>query len=80
MIRGSASLALSITLMAVFFLLVTTKPAHAYIDAGSAGFMLQMLLAGGIGALVATKVFWHNITGKLLDFFAMIKGSKKDSE
>ena len=56
--------------------MVSIKEAHAYIDAGSAGLMLQMLLATLIGGLFALKVFWHNITGKLSKIFAMFSQSK----
>jgi hypothetical protein len=35
--------------------------AHAYLDPGTGSFMLQMLLAGILGALLYIKLAWHNV-------------------
>jgi hypothetical protein len=35
------------------------QPAHAYLDPGTGGFILQMLLGGFAGALVVGKLYWH---------------------
>lgn len=35
--------------------------AHAYLDPGTGSFILQMLIAGVLGALFALKVFWKQI-------------------
>ena len=48
---------MSISLLAGFFLMVSIKEAHAYIDAASAGFVVQMALASLIGGLLALKVY-----------------------
>jgi hypothetical protein len=39
--------------------------AHAYLDPGTGSFMLQMLLAGILGALLYIKLAWQNVK----DFF-----------
>ena len=71
MIKWAASLFLNISLLAGFFLMVSIKEAHAYIDAGSAAFVVQMALASLIGGLLGLKVFWHNIIGKLSKILSM---------
>lgn len=45
--------------MAVFSLFST--PAHAYIDPGTGGMLLQLLLGGVAGALVIVKLYWYRI-------------------
>ncbi len=39
------------------------QPAHAYIDAGTGGLLVQMLLAGIAGAAVIIRMYWQKITG-----------------
>lgn len=41
--------------------LLWTRPAHAYIDPGTASMIFQMAIAGLLGALVSLKVFWSQI-------------------
>lgn len=47
--------------LAVFLLLVYTRPAQAYLDPGSGSMLLQLLLGGIAGVLLALKLFWHHI-------------------
>lgn len=35
----------------------------AYLDPGSGSFLLQLLLAAGLGALFAIKVYWKKLVG-----------------
>lgn len=37
------------------------RPAHAYIDAGTGGLLVQMLLAGVAGAAVLTRMYWQKL-------------------
>ncbi len=37
------------------------EDAHAYIDPSTGSYVLQMLLAGFLGALFALKVYWKRI-------------------
>lgn len=46
-------------------------PASAYVDPGAGSYMVQMAVAGALGALYLLKVFWRRIVG----FFA---GKKND--
>jgi hypothetical protein len=38
-----------------------SSPAHAYIDPGTGGMLLQLLLGGAAGALVIVKLYWYSI-------------------
>ena len=42
---------------------VFTSPAHAYLDPGTGSLVVQALIAGLAGSLLAIKMFWKNITG-----------------
>lgn len=52
-----------ITLVVVCVLLFS--PAHAYLDPGTGGFLLQILFGGVAGALVIIKIFWYKLKGFL---------------
>ena len=36
--------------------------AHAYLDPGTGGIILQMLLGGAAGVMVVGKLYWHQFT------------------
>jgi hypothetical protein len=57
---------------AVLFLLLLLFPARAeaYVDPGTGSYVLQLLIAGFLGALFALKVFWH----KMIGFFKGLLG------
>ena len=42
-------------------LLITVAPAHAYIDAGSGSYVLQMLMAGILGLAFTIKLSWQRL-------------------
>jgi hypothetical protein len=48
-------------LVIVAVLLITVKPAHAYIDAGSGSYVLQMLMAGLLGLAFTIKLSWQRL-------------------
>lgn len=52
-----------LTLVAV--LCLWARPAHAYIDAGTGGLLVQLLLAGIAGASVILRMYWR----KVAEFF-----------
>ena len=43
--------------------LLWPRPAHAYIDAGTGGLLVQMLLAGVAGAAVLLRMYWQKLKG-----------------
>ena len=61
-IRLSARLAWAILLICCVLCLPTTK-VHAYLDPGSGSFVLQVLVASILGALVSLRLFWGRIIG-----------------
>lgn len=40
-----------------------STPAYAYLDPGTAGMLLQLLLGGVAGGLVVFKLYWHKLVG-----------------
>ena len=47
--------------LAVIWVLVLARDAHAYIDPSAGGMLLQLLLAGTAGVAVLGKLFWVRI-------------------
>jgi len=45
----------------LLLLLIEPLTASAYIDPGSGGFLIQMLIASLVGASVAVRTFWGSI-------------------
>jgi len=63
------------------FLLVSHSTAHAYIDPGTGGMLLQLLLGGIAGSLVIIKLYWHRLrqaVGRL--FGGATKTEKADTD
>ena len=57
-------------LVIVAVLLGTVAPAHAYIDAGSGSYMLQMLMAGLLGLAFTLKMSWQRLKAYTAKLFA----------
>lgn len=57
--------------------LLPVRDAYAYIDPGTGSYVLQMIIAGIVGAAVTVKVFFHRIRAKL-SFGARKKRSPPD--
>lgn len=63
-------------LLVVFFsLLLVNGPAFAYLDPGTGGMLIQILLGGLAGLAVAGKLFWHQIKS----FFRFGKADNAES-
>jgi hypothetical protein len=60
-------LACSIHLCALALLLVgiSTSTAHAYLDPGTGSMILQLLLGGVAGLLLAGKLYWQKLVSLL---------------
>jgi len=43
-------------------LALSTTPAYAYLDPGTGGMILQMIIGAIAGVWVALKIYWHKIT------------------
>lgn len=47
--------------LTVCLLLMTVRPAHAYLDPGTGSYAIQIGLAGLFGALFSLKSFWRRL-------------------
>ena len=56
-------------------ILCYSAPSHAYLDPGTGSLMLQLLLGGIAGLVVAGKLFWTRI----LAFFGLTKSNPPDT-
>jgi hypothetical protein len=56
------------------FSIGAAAPAHAYIDPGSANFIIQMILGAFLGAALAIATFWRRVKA----FFGRIFGRKPE--
>ena len=63
-------------LIAACGLVTLSSPAHAYIDPGTGGMLLQLLLGGVAGVLVIGKLYWLRIK----EAFQNIFGGGADSQ
>lgn len=79
MVKKAGSLGLSVVLAAGFSLWINIKPAHAYIDVGSATLFFQILVAAAFGALFMLKAFWQRVVLQVSRFAALVKGTIKNS-
>ena len=53
---GAQSFRLAMAMMAIG---ASTSPAHAYLDPGTGSMILQILLGGVAGLVLAIKLYWH---------------------
>lgn len=56
-------------LVIAVLLLASVAPAHAYIDAGSGSYVLQMAMAGILALAFTIKLAWQKISSHLADMF-----------
>ena len=57
-------------------LVLTAEPAFAYLDPGTGGMLIQIILGGVAGLAVAGKLFWH----QLRSFFRFGKDDESNAE
>ena len=50
------------------------KPIFAYLDPGSGSYLLQLLIASAVGALLALRIYW----GRVKDFVKRLFGREVD--
>ncbi|HEY9549730.1 MAG TPA: hypothetical protein VIR45_09535 [Kiloniellaceae bacterium] len=67
---------LRLTILSLSCLIVATGPAYAYLDPGTGSILLQGLIAGVAGGLVAARLYWSKL--KHLLSFARRKGPGSD--
>ncbi len=74
--RKSVTLIIFITL----YILVSYQPAYAYIDPATGSYLLQILLAGLLGALFAIKMFWRNLKAFFSRIFSKSESAQSDDQ
>ena len=52
---------MNIAVISVWLVFVCARPAHAYLDPGSGGMMVQLLLGGVAGAVVLVRLYWQQL-------------------
>jgi hypothetical protein len=50
-----------LTILLILYTLVSSQNAYAYLDPGSGSYILQLMIAGILGASFFLKIFWRNI-------------------
>lgn len=60
--------------VAIVTVIITYNNAYAYLDPGTGSYLLQLLLAGLLGGLLAIKMFWRNLKA----FFAKLFSKSSD--
>jgi Flp pilus assembly protein TadB len=56
---------LAIFVTAVWLVFICAAPAYAYVDPGSGGMMLQLLLGGVAGAAVIVRLYWQRLLKRI---------------
>ncbi len=58
--------------------LIATGRAEAYVDPATGSFVLQMVIAGFVGAVFALKLFWHRLVGTISNLFKRSSRAGRD--
>ena len=61
-------------------LIATVAPAHAYIDAGSGSYMIQMAMAGILAVVFTLKLYWQRLRAFLSRLFTGKNNAETHSE
>ncbi len=71
---------MTLVIVAVLVCLLFPRPAYAYLDPGTGSYILQLLIAGLVGAAFAVKLFWKNIKAFFIDLFSSEEESDEADE
>jgi hypothetical protein len=52
-------------LWSAVLLVVVVQNAHAYVDPGTGSYIVQLILAGLLGAAVAVRIYWKKIKASI---------------
>ena len=77
--QSFGSTLLATFLFALLIFTLSQRPAYAYIDIGTASFVIQFLFAGFFGSLLALTIFWKRVTGSFARLASRLTGTKNDS-
>jgi hypothetical protein len=53
----------------VCLLLLGTQPVYAYLDPGAGSYLIQLLVAGVLGASFTARLYWRKIASYWSSFF-----------
>ena len=69
-------------ILAVFalFYLIFPGAAYAYLDPGTGSYILQLLMAGLVGLLFATKLYWNKIKTLYTNLISRGEKQKDDDD
>tara|TARA_B100001123_G_C15092535_1_gene940238 strand:+ start:247 stop:435 length:189 start_codon:yes stop_codon:yes gene_type:complete len=59
---------------------LSTKPALAYIDGGSASLIFQFLAAGALAGIFSIKLFWRRVISSISTLKLKIMGPSKGDD
>ncbi len=71
-ILGKATLTVSLLLIGGL-VMVTIRPAHAYLDPGSGSYLFQIAIASLVGVLVAFRHLWASLAQRVRGYLAFYK-------
>jgi hypothetical protein len=54
-------MSIAVFVIVVWLVLVCARPAYAYLDPGSGGMMIQVLLGGFAGVAVLVRLYWRQL-------------------
>ena len=56
---------LAISVACIWLLFVCATPAYAYVDPGSGGMLIQLLLGGVAGAALIVRLYWQRFLKRI---------------
>ena len=62
------------------FYLICPQKAYAYLDPGTGSYILQLIIAGLLGASLAVKIFWTNIKTFFSNIFSKAQKTEDDNK
>lgn len=77
--KSVLSLVLRNVIASAYLLLFFPKLAHAYLDPGSGSYIIQMVIAVGLGAAFVVRGGWQRIKGLLTGIFSRGKQGEDES-
>ena len=75
-----SSLVISVLLLVLIMKTLSTKPALAYIDGGSASLIFQFLAAGALAGIFSIKLFWRRVISSISTLKLKIMGPSKGDD
>lgn len=70
----------AIVIIFIVILIFSIQNAYAYIDPGTGSYILQVVIAGLLGALLSLKIFWKKIGSFFSHIFTRDNGSDEEGE